>query len=89
MTYDTVPASSTRVHVLLDVAMAASAASFAGGLLESDTAGSLFSVLSKQPLDGVPLVAACAVATWMVILWLVALPGLSRARQLVEAESTS
>ena len=72
--------ASTRAHILIDLALAR----LAGSVGAAGATRSILSLLSKQPLDGVPLVAASAVATWMVILWLVALPRLSLARHLVE-----
>lgn len=75
---ETAPASG--LHVSVDLAMAVSASSVA----VAQANGTVFSLLAKQRLDGIPLLAACAVGTWLVVLWLVALPRLSRARRLVE-----
>lgn len=70
---------ATGFHVFVDLALAGSAAALAAGLR-----GTVFPLLAKQRLDGIPLLAACAVGTWLVVLWLAGLPRLSQARRLVE-----
>jgi hypothetical protein len=73
-------APATGFHVFLDLALSGSAATVAAAGLQ----GSIFSLLSKQRLDGVPLIACCVVGTWLAVLWLAALPRLNAARRIVE-----
>lgn len=74
------PAPATGLHVFVDLGLAGAAAAVASANLR----GTLFSILARQRLEGVPLVAACAVGAWLVVLWLVALPRLARERRIVE-----
>jgi hypothetical protein len=76
--------ASTRLHILVNLAMAASAASVAW----AGAGRWIFSVLSNQVLDGVPLIAACAACSWLLVLSLVALPRLSAAREALQQRST-
>jgi hypothetical protein len=73
----------TRMHVLLNVGMALSAAFVAA----AGSGGSIVSLLARQTLDGVPLIGACTVCAWLVILTLVAVPRLAAARELVAQRS--
>ncbi len=73
-------APATGFHVFIDIALACAALVVALAGLH----GTLLSILAKQKLDGVPLVAGCAAGTWLILLWMGALPSLSRARRVVE-----
>jgi hypothetical protein len=78
--FSSLDARPTRLHVVLDLAIAAAAASVAAGPAQT----SIFSLLSKQPLDGVPLVASSVLCTWLALLALTLLPRLSEAREHLE-----
>jgi hypothetical protein len=55
---------ATGLHIVIDVALAASAAAIAADGL----GGSLWSFLGHQPWSGIPLVLASATGTWLVYL---------------------
>jgi hypothetical protein len=62
------------VVVNLSLGAAAVAVSVAG------TSARIPSLLARQPLDGLPLLVLCAVATWLVFLVFVALARLTAVR---------
>jgi hypothetical protein len=69
---------ATVVHVIVNVGLAVSAAVVAAVA----PAGSLLSILSRQPLDGAPLMAVSALAAWLTYLAVSALAQLEAARRL-------
>jgi hypothetical protein len=69
---------ATRVHVAVNGALAAAAAVVAW----SAPSGTLVSILSRQPLHGVPLVAVSALCAWLVYLAVSVLAALQAARSL-------
>ena len=70
----------TVVHVVVDLVLAGSAAAVAA---TSPTAGSLLTVLSRQPWHGVPLVLVSVLGTWLAGLVLVRLAALEAVRRQV------
>jgi hypothetical protein len=76
--FSSLDAPATRTHLVTDLALAACA----GSVAADNSHAWLFTVLSGQPLDGVPLVAASAACTWLVLLTLTSLA------RLVETRST-
>jgi hypothetical protein len=78
--FSSVDARPTRIHVAVDLALAGCAASVAF----SNNQASLPTLLAHQQLVGVPLLGACAVCTWLVLMALVALPRLAEARIPIE-----
>ncbi|HUC37608.1 MAG TPA: MauE/DoxX family redox-associated membrane protein [Acidimicrobiales bacterium] len=76
-TPDTPP---TRSHVVIDLGLAACAATVSA----DGSTQSLGAYLARQPLDGVPLVASCALCAWAVVLVLVDLPRLARRREALD-----
>jgi hypothetical protein len=69
---------ATLVHVTVNAALAAAAAAVAW----SAPSGTLVSVLSRQPMHGVPLVVASALCAWLVYLAVSVLAALQAARTL-------
>jgi hypothetical protein len=78
--FSSVDARPTRIHVAVDLALAGCAASVAF----SNNQASLPTLLAHQQLVGVPLLGACAVCTWLVLMTLVAVPRLAEARLSIE-----
>jgi len=74
--FSTPDTPATWFHVAANLALASTAAAVGA----SGSSEPLFPLLARQPLDGVPLVASCAVATWLLLLTLVGLARLSAAR---------
>jgi hypothetical protein len=70
---------ATMLHVVINGGLAASAAVVA---LAGPT-GSIASVLSAQPLHGIPLVAASALCGWLAFLAITAMARLDAARRLL------
>lgn len=62
----------TRVHVVVNLALATTA-----GVVAAGPAPSLPAVLGAQPLWGVPLLAAVGLSAWLAYLTLSALPAVS------------
>ena len=69
---------ATLVHLVVDGILALSAAAVAW----SAPPGTLLTVLSHQPADGIPLVAVSALTGWLVYLAVSVLAGLQAARAL-------
>jgi hypothetical protein len=78
--FSSLDARPTRIHVVVDLALAGCAASVAF----SDRQASLPAILAHQPLFGIPLLGACALCTWLLIMWLVGLVRLAEARAPIE-----
>ena len=76
---------ATLVHVVVNVALALSAAAVA----VSAPSGTMVTVLAHQPGHGVPLVAVSALTGWLVYLALSVLAGLQAARALTGVTFTS
>ena len=70
---------ATGLHVVIDLALAASA----GSVAAAGHAGTLGPLLQAQPLHGVPLVAVSALAGWLTFMALTLLPRLQAARRLL------
>ena len=70
---------ATGLHVVIDLVLAAAAASVAA----ADHTGTLRPLLADQPLHGVPLVALSALAGWLTYLALTLLPRLQATRRLL------
>ena len=68
---------ATAVHAVIDVVLGVSAVWVA----VDGPAGSLASLLSAQPLDGVPLVAASALCAWLTFLAISTLSQVEAARR--------
>lgn len=83
--FSSIEAHPTRTHVVIDIALAACA----GSVAAAGSGAWLPTLLARSPLDGVPLLAACVVCTWLVVLTLTALPGLSDARTMLEESSAA
>jgi len=70
----------TTVHLLLDLVLAAAAATVA---LRAPVHGTVVTELAHQPWAGLPLLFVSGVATWLTLLALSALAALEAARRLV------
>lgn len=70
----------TKVHLLLDVVLAAAAATFAAA---APSHGDLGAVLAHQPWNGLPLLFVSGVGAWLTLLALSALGALEGARRAV------
>jgi hypothetical protein len=68
---------ATGLHVVIDLALAASA----GSVAAAGHSGTLGPLLATQPLRGVPLVAVSALAGWLTFMALTLLPRLQAARR--------
>ncbi|HEY7946040.1 MAG TPA: MauE/DoxX family redox-associated membrane protein [Acidimicrobiales bacterium] len=75
--FSTPDTPATWPHVAANLALAAAAAAVSA----SGSPDTLFTVLARQPADGLPLIAACATGTWLALLTLVGLPRLSAVRR--------
>jgi hypothetical protein len=81
---------ATALHVVVNVVLCLSAVGVAvgvaagtgGGPAARAPTGSIASILSHQPLHGVPLVLASAAAAWLTFLAITGLARLQAARQL-------
>jgi hypothetical protein len=71
---------ATGLHVVLDVGLASAAVVVAA----AHHPGTIAGVLAHQPLHGVPLLIASAVASWLTLLAFVGLAQLRAARALLE-----
>ena len=69
---------ATLAHVTVNAALAGAAAAVAG----TAPSGTLFSVLSHQPLHGVPLLVVSALCAWLAYLVVSVLATLQAARTL-------
>jgi hypothetical protein len=69
---------ATGVHVAVNAGLALSAAAVAA----SDPSGTLVAVLARQPLHGLPLVAASTLGAWLCYLAVSVLADLAGARRL-------
>lgn len=78
--FSSIGARPTYTRLVVDLGLCASA----GTVAAAQPAGTLFSILGRQPLSGVPLIASCAVCVWLVICALVSLPRLAEARRPLE-----
>ncbi len=76
--FGTLDTPATGLHVVIDIALAVSAVVVA----VSGTSGTLGSVLSHQPLHGLPLIGASGVGTWLCVLAMSVLGELQAARRL-------
>ncbi len=76
----------TVVHLLLNLALAAAAATFA---VAAPHHGSLVTQLAHQPWDGLPLVFASGVGLWLTFLALSPLAVLAGARRLVQPRGSA
>jgi hypothetical protein len=70
---------ATWAHVVVDAALAVSAATVAW----TASTGDVWTLLSRQPLHGLPLVMASALAGWLAYLVMAVLASLKAARSLV------
>ncbi len=70
---------ATWAHVVVDAALAVSAATVAWAA----STGDVWTVLSRQPVHGLPLVIASAFAGWLAYLVMAVLASLKAARSLV------
>lgn len=73
---------ATRLHVVVNTALAASASVVA---VTVPTTGSMASILADQPGHGLPLLLAAAVCAWLTLLSVSALARLEGARRLAAA----
>jgi hypothetical protein len=73
-------APPSRLHLSVDLALAASAATVAA----TGRQAWLPTLLAHSPLFGIPLLAASAVSLWLVMLVLVSVPAHARSRRLLE-----
>jgi hypothetical protein len=69
---------ATAVHIVVNIGLAVSASAVA----MADPAGTIVSILSREPLHGVPLVALSALCGWLAYLAISALASLQGARRL-------
>jgi Methylamine utilisation protein MauE len=69
---------ATALHIVVNVGLAVSAAAVA----VAAPAGTIVSILSREPLHGVPLVAVSALCGWLAYLTISALAALQAARRL-------
>ncbi|MBF6555605.1 MAG: hypothetical protein IVW52_05440 [Acidimicrobiales bacterium] len=69
---------ATAVHIVVNVGLAVSASAVA----MANPAGTIVSILSREPLHGVPLVALSALCGWLAYLAISALASLQGARRL-------
>ena len=76
---------ATVLHVVVNIGLAAAAASVA----LTGPSASIFSVLARQPADGLPLLAASAVGAWLAYLAISVLAELQAARRLTAVEFRS
>jgi hypothetical protein len=76
---------ATKLHIVVNVGLAAAAGSVACAGLS----GSIVSILAGQPGHGLPLVAASAVCAWLAFLALSVLAELQAARRLTAVEFRS
>ncbi len=76
--FGTLDTPATKLHVVIDIALAVSAATVA----VSGTPGTLASVLSHQPLHGLPLIGVSGVGTWLCVLAMSVSGELEAARRL-------
>jgi hypothetical protein len=70
---------ATWAHVVVDAALAVSAAAVAWAASPSD----VWTLLSRQPLHGLPLIVASALVGWLAYLVMAVLASLKAARSLV------
>jgi hypothetical protein len=75
---------ATMTHALVDLGLAAACVAVA---FDVPSAGSIVTVLTHQPLAGVPLLFVCAVGLWLTYLVLSVLPAVEGARRLVRRPS--
>jgi len=72
---------ATRLHVVVDLVLAASAASTATAVAVDDTGGWLPSLLAGQPWHGAPLAGVSLLGAWLTFLALGRLATLGATRQ--------
>jgi hypothetical protein len=74
---------ATRLHVVVDLALAGAALAVAVGTATRGAPRSIAAVLARQPWHGVPLVLVSALCAWLVFHALSTLPKAQAARRLV------
>jgi hypothetical protein len=75
--FSTPDTPATWLHAVVNLALAAAA----GSVSASGSPDTVLSVLARQPLDGVPLIATTALGAWLAYLMLVGLARLSAVRR--------
>ena len=75
--FSTPDTPATWLHAVVNLALAAAA----GSVSASGSPATVLSVLARQPLDGVPLIATTALGAWLAYLMLVGLARLSAVRR--------
>jgi hypothetical protein len=83
--FSTPDTPATWLHVIVNMAFG-SAAVF---VVTAPPTGTVFSFLGRQPLAGVPLLAACLVGTWLSYLALVEFARLTTARRILAATASA
>jgi Methylamine utilisation protein MauE len=76
---------ATWLHVIVNLGLSAAA----GFVAVAQPTGSMVSILSVQPLEGVPLIAASALAAWLTYLVISVLAALSAVRRLTAVSHRS
>jgi uncharacterized protein YjeT (DUF2065 family) len=76
---------ATMLHVIVNLGLSGAA----GYVAAAQPSGSLVSILSAQPLFGVPLVSVSALAAWLTYLAMSVLAGLQAARRLTAVSHRS
>jgi hypothetical protein len=76
---------ATMLHVIVNLALSAAA----GCVAAARPAGSMVSILSAQPWDGLPLVAVSVLAAWLTYLAISVLAALSAVRRLTAVSHRS